>query len=305
MIRSFKELRGKAKSLKDEKIAIVFPHSEHVVKAGILAMKEEIAEPVFIGDKKRISELLESMSDKPSDFEIIDKADDEKAAEYSVKLARDGYVSSILKGNISTAKLLKKVLDKEKGLRTGRLLSDVFIAEDPSKEEEKFIGMSDGGINILPSLDEKRAIIENALMVFKSLGYEVPKVAVLSCVEYVNEKIPSTVDAKKLEEMNRGGWLKGEAVIQGPLALDLAVSEFAGKVKGVEGDVVGNADILIVPSIEAGNILGKAFTYFAKVMVAHIIVGAKVPVLIPSRAEKEEERLNAIALATIASGAFG
>ncbi len=303
MIKTFGDLRKLAIGKKDEKFALVFPHSEHVIKAGVLAKKENISEPLFIGDKDKISEILKKLSEEPSDYEIINVVDEEKSAEIAVELAREGKVSSILKGNISTSKLLKKVLDKEKGLRTGRLLSDVLISEDTSKGEKRLIGMSDGGINILPSLDELKIIVENAVAVFKKLGFEKPKVAVLSCIEYVNEKIPSTVLAKKLEEMNKKGEIKG-CVVQGPLALDLAVSEFAGKVKGVEGEVVGNADILIVPSIEAGNILGKAFTYFVKAMVAHIIVGAMVPVLIPSRAEKEEERLNSIALATIVGRVF-
>ncbi len=298
MIKSFDELIERARGKKDKRIAIVSALSKHTVNAGVLAKREDLAIPVFIGDRKKINDLLKEEGENPSDYEIVDSSSEEESALKGVELAKNREVDVILKGNISTSTLMKKVLSKESGLRTGHLLSDVFITEDTSKEGKKLIGMSDGGINILPSLEEKKIIIENAVKVFRNLGYEKPKVAVLSCVEYVNEKIPSTVEAKKLKEMNERGDIK-DCVVEGPLALDLAVSEFAAKLKGIEGEVVGNADILIVPNIEAGNILGKSFTYFTKVRVGHIIVGAKLPILIPSRAETEIDRVNAIAISVL------
>jgi len=303
MIKSFEELIEKARVLENKKVAIVSSLSEHTVKSGILAKENDIAEPVFIGDKRKIEEILKKLGKEPSDYIIEDSKSEEESALRAVELAKKGEVDIILKGNISTSTLMKKILAKESGLRTGNLLSDVFITEDTSKDYPKLIGMSDGGINILPSLEEKKAIIDNAVKVFKRLGYEKPKVAVLSCVEYVNEKIPSTVEAKKLQEMNERGEIK-DCIVEGPLALDLAVSEFAAKLKGVEGKVVGNADILIVPNIEAGNIFGKSFTYFTHLKVGHIIVGAKIPILIPSRAETEEDRLNSIAIAVFMENLF-
>jgi len=303
MLKSFDELYEKVKRLPGRKFAIVSSLSEHTVRAGILAKGKGFADPIFIGEKSKVEEIIKKLKEKPSNFEIIDSKSEEQSAEKAVELAREGKVEMILKGNLSTSILMKKVLDKEKGLRTGRLLSDVFITEDTSKDYPKLIGMSDGGINILPSIEEKKVIIENAVEVFKKLGYKKPKVAVLSCVEKVNEKIPSTVDAKKLQEMNEKDEIK-DCVVEGPLALDLAVSKTAVDLKGLSGKVMGNADILIVQSIESGNILGKSFTYFSHCRVGHIIVGAKIPILIPSRAEKEDERLNAIALGIIAGKMF-
>ncbi len=303
MIKSFEELINKAKAYENKKVAIVSSLSEHTIKSGIMAKKSDIAEPIFIGEKGKVEELLRKLDESPSDYIIEDSGSEEESALKAVELARKNEADIILKGNISTSTLMKKILAKESGLRTGNLLSDVFITEDTSKDFKKLIGMSDGGINILPTLEEKKAIIENAVKVFHKLGYDTPKVAVLSCVEYVNEKIPSTVEAKKLQEMNERGEIK-DCVVEGPLALDLAVSEFAANLKGVKGKVVGNADILIVPNIEAGNILGKSFTYFTHLRVGHIIVGARIPILIPSRAETEDDRLNSIAIAVFMENLF-
>ncbi len=303
MIKSFEELINKAKAYENKKVAIVSSLSEHTIKSGIMAQKNDIAEPIFIGEKGKVEEILRKLDESPSDYIIEDSPSEEESALKAVELARKNEADIILKGNISTSTLMKKILAKESGLRTGNLLSDVFITEDTSKDFKKLIGMSDGGINILPTLEEKKAIIENAVKVFHKLGYDTPKVAVLSCVEYVNEKIPSTVEAKKLQEMNERGEIK-DCVVEGPLALDLAVSEFAANLKGVKGKVVGNADILIVPNIEAGNILGKSFTYFTHLKVGHIIVGARIPILIPSRAETEDDRLNSIAIAVFMENLF-
>jgi len=303
MIKSFEELLDKAKGFENKKVAVVSSLSEHTIKSGILAKENNIAEPVFIGEKSKIESILKNLGKNPSDYIIENSVSEEDSASIAVELSKKNEIDIILKGNISTSTLMKKILAKESGLRTGNLLSDVFITEDTSKDYKKMIGMSDGGINILPTLDEKKAIIDNAVKVFKKLGYETPGVAVLSCVEYVNEKIPSTVEAKKLQEMNERGDIK-DCVVEGPLALDLAVSEFAANLKGVKGKVVGNADILIVPNIEAGNILGKSFTYFTHLRVGHIIVGARLPILIPSRAETEEDRLNSIAIAVFMENLF-
>ncbi len=303
MIKSFEELINRAKAYENKRVAIVSSLSEHTIKSGIMAKKNDIAEPIFIGEKGKVEEILRKFDESPSDYIIEDSPSEEDSALKAVELAGKNEADIILKGNISTSTLMKKILAKESGLRTGNLLSDVLITEDTSKEYKKLIGMSDGGINILPTLEEKKAIIENAVKVFHKLGYDNPKVAVLSCVEYVNEKIPSTVEAKKLQEMNERGEIK-DCVVEGPLALDLAVSEFAANLKGVKGKVVGNADILIVPNIEAGNILGKSFTYFTHLRVGHIIVGARIPVLIPSRAETEDDRLNSIAIAVFMENLF-
>ena len=239
----------------------------------------------------------------PKNFRIEAADGEEAAALRAVELARSGEAEILLKGNLSTSVLMKKVLNKEAGLRTGHLLSDILLAEVKVDGKVKLIGVTDGGVNILPSVEEKRVIILNAAKVYQRLGHSNPRVAVLSCIEYINEKIHSTVDGAELQRLNREGNIPG-CVVQGPLALDLAVSKAAGELKGIQDEGIGEADILLVPSIEAGNILGKSFTYFSGVQVGHIVVGAQVPVLIPSRAETEEDRLNSIALGSVVGRVF-
>jgi len=216
-----------------------------------------------------------------------------------ISLVRDGEAHVILKGKVDTTTLMKGVLSKESGLRTGRLLSDVFIFEYPEKNSEsKFILMSDGGVVLNPTLEQKIEIIKNAVEVAHKLGIENPKVAILSATELVIEELTSTTDAVKLKQLNAEGKITG-CIIDGPLALDLAISEESAFEKGIKSDVAGKADILIVPNIESGNILGKSLTYFAHYKIGHVIIGAKAPVLIPSRSDKMEAKLNSIALGVL------
>ncbi|NPA80132.1 MAG: phosphate butyryltransferase [Thermotogae bacterium] len=222
----------------------------------------------------------------------------EEAAEMAVRDVRAGEAHILMKGFLKTGTLLKAVLNRDWGLRTGRVLSDILIAEDPARDRRALVGMSDGGVNVLPDLPTKVQIVENAIAAFRALGHPKPKVALLSAVEYITEKIPSTVDAAEIVAMYRRGEIEG-GVIAGPYALDVAVSEVAARRKGIDDEVAGRADILIVPNIEAGNILGKAYTYYAKVPVGHVIMGAKAPVLIPSRNESHEDKMNSIALGVI------
>jgi len=188
------------------------------------------------------------------------------------------------------------VLDKENGLRTGEILSDVMVYEHP----ERLVMMSDGGINLYPTKEEKISIIHNAVKVAHGLECENPKVALLAAVEKVNKKMPCTVDAAKITELNRKGKISG-CVIDGPLAFDLAISEKAAEIKGVKSEVAGKADILIVPNIESGNIFGKSLTYYCHYRNAHVVMGAKAPILIASRADGAETKLLSMALGVLST----
>ncbi len=299
MVRTFKDIHNLAK--KKGKKTLVVPSAED--KVTILAVKKGIEEGfvngILIGDPEKIKKIIEEVDIKEN-LEILKADSPEESTMMAVELVREGKAHFILKGYLHTHTLLKGVLDSEKGLRTGKLLSDILFAKNPASEEERIVGMSDGGINILPGLREKKEIVENAVWAFHKLGFENPKVAILAAIEVVNPSMPATVDADELKKMNERGEIKG-CVVDGPLALDLAVSKEAATKKGVKSEVAGEADILIVPNIEAGNLLGKSFTYYAKVPVGHVIVGARAPILIPSRNESENDKLNSIALGVIFS----
>ncbi len=298
MLKNFAEIREHALKIGRKRVAIPMAEDATSLRTALYAQKSGLAEAVLIGREEKIKETLTIIEQSTEDFEIINCRNPEEAAQKAVSLARSSEIDVILKGYMHTHVLLKAVLDAKNGLRTGKLLSDVFLAEDPAVNYERIVGMSDGGINILPNLEQKKQIIENAVKVFHLLGNPKPKVALLAAVEVVNEAMPATVEAAELAEMNKNGEIIG-CVVDGPLALDLAVSKEAVKKKKVKSEVAGEADILIVPNIEAGNILGKSFTYYARAKVGHVVVGAKIPILIPSRNESEEDKINSIALSVI------
>jgi phosphate butyryltransferase len=298
MLKTFNEINEHALNFGKKRVAIPMAEDETSLRTAASALEKGLAESVLIGREEKIKEILSKINQSSRDFEIINAQNPEEASFKAVSLARNGEVDIILKGYMHTHLLLKAVLDSKNGLRTGKLLSDVLIAEDPASTYKKIVGMSDGGINILPNLEQKKQIIENAVKVFHLLGYSKPKVALLTAVEVVNEAMPATVEAAELTRMNREGKIK-DCIIDGPLALDLAVSKEAAEKKKIKSEVAGEADILIVPNIEAGNILGKAFTYYAHAKVGHVIIGAKIPILIPSRNESESDKLNSIALSII------
>ncbi len=298
MIRNFQELLERTKGT-SKTIAVICAHQETALSAVIEAKKQGIANSILIGDSKKISEIIDQLGDDPASFEIIDEKEPTKAVSIGTSLVRNEEAQIILKGKVDTTTLMKGVLSKESGLRTGRLLSDVFVFEYPEKNSEsKFILMSDGGVVLNPTLEQKIEIIKNAVEVAHKLGLENPKVAILSATELIIEELTSTTDAVKLKQLNTEGKITG-CTVDGPLALDLAISEESAFEKGIKSDVAGKADILIVPNIESGNILGKSLTYFAHYKIGHVIVGAKAPVLIPSRSDKMEAKLNSIALGVL------
>ncbi len=300
MFKNFDEMIASVKQGRKGTVIIAAAQTESVLDAAILAKRENLAESILVGDKPAILELLNTLAPElQNSFEIVDTGSDlKKAALISVELIKEGRGNLILKGKTDTSVLLKAVLDKEKGLRISEVISDVLAYEHPDGLKL----MSDGGINILPELNEKIAIIRNAVQVAHALGNPNPKVALLSAVEAVNPKMPSTIDAALIAKMNERKQISG-CIIEGPLAFDNAANVEAAKIKGISSPVGGHADILIVPNIEAGNIFGKLLTYYCNYRVAHVVMGTQVPILIPSRADEAETKMLCMAtgLATMSS----
>ncbi len=296
MFKNFDEMLEEIKKCDKKTVAIAAAHTPTAMEAAVMAKAENIANSIFVGDKATIENYLkENHPTMINSFEIIDTEKDiKKASEVAVKLVKDGKADILLKGKCDTATLLRAALDKEKGLRTGEILSDVLAYETP----EKIVLMSDGGINLYPELKDKISIVKNSVRVAKGLGYENPKVALLAAVEVVNPKMPATIDAALIAKMNQRGQIKG-CRIDGPLAFDNAISMEAVRMKGIKSEVAGDADVLIVPNIESGNIFGKSLTYYCNYRVAHVVMGAKAPILIASRADNSETKMLSMALGVI------
>lgn len=291
MIRNFDELVKAVKNKENKTVVVAAAHTPSAIGAAIMAKKENLAECILTGDKSFIDEYLKENAPEMN-FEIFDTGKDlVYAARKAVKLVKAGKADVILKGKCDTGTLLKAVLDKIDGLRTGKTMSDVLAYETP----EKLILMGDGGFLPLPDLKEKVSIIQNCVQVAHGLGNPNPKVALLTHSEAVSEKIQSTVDAAIIAKMNGRNQIRG-CIVDGPLAFDNAISKEAAEMKGIKSEVAGDADVLVVPNIEAGNIFGKTLTYYCKFRVAHVVMGARVPILIASRADDAETKYLSMAL---------
>jgi phosphate butyryltransferase len=298
MILNFKQLKEKAKTREGIVVGVPAPEDESSVKTIINAYQSGLAQFILTGNAIKIAALITEHGGIPEDYQIIDCQTADEAAVTIVKLANEKKVHVLLKGFLPTASFIKPMLDKEKGLRTGNLLSDILVVENPAPNYDGLLGMTDGGLNILPDVGQKRQMIDNAVRVFHQLGYEKPNVGIMAAVESVKDAMPATIDAKKLTDMNKNGDITG-CHVYGPLALDIAVSPEAAKHKGIDHPIAGNVQIMVVPNIESGNLLGKAFTYYLRIPVAHVVMGAKIPVLIPSRNESEVDKINSVALGVI------
>jgi phosphate butyryltransferase len=293
-------LLEEARSLGPLPVVVAAAESETALAAAVQAVRNRIADVILVGGGRGIHTRLAALGEDPARYRIVEAPDDGAAARAAVSMIRAREAAVLMKGRIKTADLLRVILDRENGLRTGRLLSDVLIADHPLSETRRLVGVTDGGVNVAPTRAQKREILENAVALFRRLGYERPKVACLCAAETVTAAMPHTEDAQALAELNAAGEIRN-CVVSGPLALDNALSEEAARAKGLDHPVAGAADILLVPSIETGNALGKAFTYLAKTPVAHVIVGSRAPVLIPSRVEHAEDKLCSIALGVLSA----
>lgn len=296
MVKNFKEIIEMARS--KGPIAVALAEASDVAALSALLDAEEIgiAVPILVGDAEKIKLSLDEIGRKFKNAQIVDAKDEKEAVEKAVEIVRNNEAKILLKGKVQTGTLMKGVLDREKGLRKGSLLSDAFLFESRVEGREKLLCITDGGINIAPDLNAKKQIILNAVEVYKRLGYEKPKVSCLSMVENVVEGHQPSEDAFKLQEMAKKGEIEG-CYVEGPLSLDLSISMNAAKKKGVKSDVAGDADILLCPEIVSANLLAKSTTYFANLPLGHIVMGATHPILIPSRSDTKEAKLNSIALA--------
>jgi phosphotransacetylase len=292
------ELRERAAARGPAAVVLAGATSASALEALSDAAGAGLAEPILVGDERAVRELLERRS-LPGirDAPLHHAASAEEAAAFAARLAAAGRADVILKGDVRTDQLLRAVLDRRHGLRRG-LLSDVLLYEDVCSGPRRLVAVTDGGINVLPGPDELREIIRNAVRVLHALGFARPRIAILSATEAVSEGVPSSVAARRLADEAAGGAF-GACDVAGPLALDNALLPEAAAAKGIGGPVAGQADALVVPNIEAGNILGKAVKYLGGSGCAHVIVGAAVPVLIPSRVESARDKLDAIALGVL------
>lgn len=289
MMRSFDELLDQARRLPRTRIAVVAPANEETFGAIRDALGSLPAEFFLAGDEGLIRKSVGT-----TDRVTVHASPDPPAALAAcLQAVRQGSATVLMKGSIDTGAMMKGALDGASGIRTGRLMSDVFIFEYP--RTAKLLMITDGGLTIAPTLAEKAELIRNAVMVAQALGNPAPKVAVLSATEKVTRAMPSTLDAAELAAMNKRGEITG-CVVDGPFALDNAVDIEAAREKGITSPVAGNADILLLPTIEAANALAKSTTYFAGFRLAHVVVGATIPILIPSRADKSDAKLLSIAL---------
>ncbi len=258
------------------------------------ARDNSLVDPIFIGDEARIREIADKQAYDLKPFLVINEPDNAKAAARAVKMVREKDAEVLMKGNLGTAVLLKAVLNKEFGLRTGEQISHLAIFELPSYH--KLIGLTDAAMNISPELMEKVSITRNAVVYFQQLGIEKPKVAMLSAVETVNPAMKSSMEASAIAKMGDRGQIKN-CIIDGPLAFDNAVSKKSADLKGINSPVAGDADILVPDDIDAANGLYKSFIYFARAKCAAVILGAAAPIVLTSRADTDETKLNSIALA--------
>lgn len=302
MAKDFATLLKSAQSKGPVKLSVAVAQDPDVLKAIKEATSLGIIDPILVGHRDEIDQVAKSIDFNISDLEIIDEEDKTKAARMATELVSKGKAQVLMKGLVDTSIIMKQVLDAEIGLRTGNVISHVGVIDIPSYH--KLFALTDGAMILAPNLDVKKQIIENAVKLFHALGVEKPKVAVLAAKEKVDPKMEATLHARDLKEMNARGEIKG-CIVDGPFALDNAVSKRSAEIKGIDSPVAGDADILLVPNIESGNVLYKSLTFLGNAKSAGLIIGTKAPIVVTSRADNNEAKLNSIALAAMMSNRGG
>lgn len=295
---SFDQLVERVKGFeKAKRLAVAAAQDEHALEAVVKAAKEGVIEPVLVGDVAKIKEILTKLNFSVPEENLYEAAELTDAAALAVKLVKDGKADFLMKGKCDTSILLKAVVNKENGLGTGKIMTHFAIIDLPTYH--KLLVITDTGMVMYPTLEQKKEIIENAVTVMKNMGYEKPKVAVLAAVEKVNPKMPETVEAAALKEMNEKGEIT-DCIVDGPLSYDVAISKESGEIKGYFSEVAGDPDILLLPNITAGNILGKCYIFSSNALMVGLIVGAKVPIVLTSRGSSSEEKYLSIVMAAAA-----
>ncbi len=300
MFRTLDEVVEAARGRRWVKIAIAAAQDIDCIEAMKQAREMELAEGIFVGHGDKITALAREAGYEIPAAQIIHEPDDAQAARKAIALIREGKADLLMKGKIKTSALVKAVLDKENGLRTGRLLSQVIVFQVPGFD--RLMISTDAAINIAPTLEQKAELIRNTVEVAHVLGIEKPNVALLCALEFPNPDMPATIDASALTLMNRRGQITG-CYVEGPIALDVPLSKFAADRKGISSPLAENTDIFISPDIEAANILYRAILYFAKGESGGIVVGARVPLILLSRAETPETKIRSIAIGVLAARA--
>ncbi len=298
MLATFDEVVARAKQCPSAKVAIAAAQDRDVLEAVQMAREIGMGEFVLVGDEELIASMASQTGLRLSDLEVLHEPDPRIAALRAVELVSSGQAGILMKGLIPTADFLRAVLNKEVGLRTGRLLSHVAVFKSP--RYDRLIYLTDGAMVVAPTLQDKVQIIQNAIGVAHKLENEMPKVACIAAVEVVNPDMPETVDAAALAKMSDRGQISG-CIVDGPLGLDNAVCRESAEHKGVGGPVAGRADILLAPNIVAGNVIYKTLVYFGQVETAAVVTGARAPIVLTSRSDSPEARLNSLALAIATS----
>lgn len=298
MLKSLTSLLDLAKQKGICRVAVAAAADKHVLDAIMMAKKEGFAEPILVGEKAAIESIAKEIGFDLSNVQIIDIADPYKASVEAVSLIRNNKADILMKGLVGTGPMLKAVLDKENGLRKGATLSHVALFE--TQFYHKLLGVTDAAMNVAPEFEEKVSMVQNAVEVFHKLGITEPKVAIVCAVETVNPKMEATVHAAMLTQMNRRKQIKG-CIIDGPLALDNAVSAESAHHKGIVSEVAGDVDLIVTPEIISGNVLYKSMNFLGGATTAAVIMGAKVPIVLTSRADSEKSKLMSIALAAAIS----
>ncbi len=299
MYRDFSEIVAKARASQTRRVlAVAAAEDEHVIEAVLKAKREGIADAILVGSTARIREVIRGEGGDPADFAFAAADSAESAGQTAVSLVKDGEADILMKGKMETRDLLKPVVDRENNLHTGRVMSHMAFNKLPNYP--KLIVNTDGGMLVYPSLEDKKNIIINAVTTLRAMGYVYPKVAVLAGVEKINPKMIETVEADQLKQMNRNGEIT-DCIVEGPLSYDIAMDADIARYKGSDCPHSGDFDVLVMPNLATGNILGKSWTVTAQSVMAGIIVGAKVPVVIVSRGSGCEEKYLSIALAAVAA----
>jgi phosphate acetyltransferase len=292
----YERLVAATKSLQPLKTAVAHPCDESSLRGALEAAEAGMIIPILVGPSAKILSVAKSLDLNLQDIEIVDAPHSQAAAEKAVEIVRTGAADLLMKGSLHSDEILGAVAKRDTGLRTGRRISHVFVMDVPTHPQTLFI--TDAAVNIAPDLLAKRDIVQNAIDLYAGLGLGTPKVAILSAVETVNPNIPSTIEAAALCKMADRGQITG-GELDGPLAFDNAISPEAARVKGIKSAVAGFAQILVVPDLEAGNMLAKNLSFLSRADAAGIVLGARVPVILTSRADNVRTRLASCAVATL------
>jgi phosphate butyryltransferase len=298
-ISSFVQLVEEAKRVGPKMVAVAVPHEVEILLSAQDAQREGIANCTLVGDREIIRRLAAENDIDTTRMMVIHEPDHRTAARKVMELLRMGHADLAMKGKLETGDFLRAALDRDVGLRVGRLFTHIAVFEVPGFDRLLFV--TDSGVVVAPTLEQKVEIVQNAIMVAQRLGVKEPKVAVLAATEMVNPKIPTTMDAANLAKMADRGQIQG-GLVDGPLALDNAISPESVAIKGIKSAVAGSADILVTPDVEAGNMLAKAITYFAKGKMAGVVVGGKSPLVVASRSDPHETKLVSMALGVVLAG---